>query len=252
MLYNLFIQTQNGNYNILGITEQELEKVTNAYKYGKPTFFLKGEKYWISDLFEIQIYTLEHEKYKTGEDVPRVCKQANLEENDFLTLSPWIPKKILERFGKRVTDNFIEDDFGSLKEVSETPTNPYVDPSRIEELKQIKSKDFDFTKLIEILIELNIAYANSMFLTIPLLIRAIIDHVPPIFKKTTFREVTGAHGSRSFQENMNNLDRSSRKIADSFLHTIIRNKETLPTEVQVNFKNNLDVLLMEIVRLMKI
>jgi hypothetical protein len=47
---------------------------------------------------------------------------------------------------------------------------------------------------------------------------------------------------------MTNLDKSSRKIADSYLHTHIRNKETLPNKTQINFKYDLDVLLQEIVR----
>ena len=51
---------------------------------------------------------------------------------------------------------------------------------------------------------------------------------------------------------MNILDKSSRKIADSFLHTQIRKHESaLPTFTQINFKHDLDVLLQEIVRVIK-
>jgi len=51
---------------------------------------------------------------------------------------------------------------------------------------------------------------------------------------------------------MTHLDKSSRKIADAFLHTHIRNKEVLPNKTQVNFSRDLDVLLGEIVRILKI
>ncbi len=48
---------------------------------------------------------------------------------------------------------------------------------------------------------------------------------------------------------MTNLENSSRKIADSYLHTRIRNKESLPNRTQVNFSNDMDVLLSEIIRI---
>ena len=47
---------------------------------------------------------------------------------------------------------------------------------------------------------------------------------------------------------MNRLENAARKIADQHLHTPIRNREALPSRVQVNFSNEIDVLLAEIVR----
>ena len=57
-------------------------------------------------------------------------------------------------------------------------------------------------------------------------------------------------GGGSFKSSMANLDNSSRKIADRHLHTHVRKKETLPTLKQVDFSNDLDVLLSEIVRIL--
>jgi len=84
-----------------------------------------------------------------------------------------------------------------------------------------------------------------------MLVRAIADHIPPIFEKSTFTEVANNHGSKSFKESMKNLDNSSRKISDSHLHTQIRKKEVLPNSNQVDFSNDLDVLLGEIYRVLK-
>jgi hypothetical protein len=42
---------------------------------------------------------------------------------------------------------------------------------------------------------------------------------------------------------MQNLSNSSRKIADAHLHTQIRDKESCLTQSQVDFSNDLDVLL---------
>jgi hypothetical protein len=253
MNYNLYIKTNKKEFNILDITEVELQKVIDSYNVGKEDFFIQGTKYFFVNLLEIQIFTFENDKISSNKELMQYCYRNNLVLSAHLNLYSWIPTRNLEYFGKRVTEDFIKGDFGYLKNNPSVSvkTDFFVDNSRISEIIQISSSSFDFTKLIQILRELNLAYANSMYLTIPLLIRATIDHIPPVFDKVNFADVCGSYGTRSFKESMNNLEKSSRKIADSFLHTPIRNKETLPTEVQVNFKNDLDVLLQEIVRKMK-
>ncbi len=127
----------------------------------------------------------------------------------------------------------------------------YVNLGRLEELKRINSKDFDLTRLLRICEELNIASLNGNSYSVIMLVRSIIDHIPPIFGKPSFQEVANNHGSKSFKDSMTRLDTSSRKIADSALHQHVRKKEVLPNKTQVNFSNDLDVLLGEIVRLLK-
>ena len=53
---------------------------------------------------------------------------------------------------------------------------------------------------------------------------------------------------KSFTDLIQRLQGSSRKMADAHLHTPIRRSESLPMATQVNFANDLDVLLGEIVR----
>ena len=127
----------------------------------------------------------------------------------------------------------------------------FVDNTRIEELKGIKSNKYDLIKLIRFCEELNIAYSYDCYLTTVIIVRSIIDHVPPIFEKNTFSEVVNNTGSKSFKESMKILNDTSRKIADSYLHTHIRKKEVLPNVIQVDFSHNLDVLLGEIYRILK-
>jgi hypothetical protein len=84
------------------------------------------------------------------------------------------------------------------------------------------------------------------------LTRALLDHVPPIFLCAKFSEVANNYaGSKSFKESMKHLENSSRKIADQYLHTQIRQKESLPNITQVSFSNDIDVLLSEICRILK-
>jgi hypothetical protein len=131
-------------------------------------------------------------------------------------------------------------------------TESFVDVNRLNELRTINSSNFDLAKLIRLCEELNICYANECFFAVAPLIRAILDHVPPIFDYSSFAEVCNNYsGSRSFKEIVTHLEKSCRKIADDYLHVQIRNRETLPNRTQVNFSSGLDVLLAEVVRRLK-
>lgn len=131
-------------------------------------------------------------------------------------------------------------------------SHTYINLGRIRELKTIKNKDFDLAKLIRFCEEINISHTNSAYLSCGMLVRSVIDHVPPIFGAGTFSEVENNYkGSKSFKESMKHLNASSRKIADQYLHTQIRNKEVLPNETQTDFSNDMDVLLAEIYRILK-
>ncbi len=156
----------------------------------------------------------------------------------------------------RLTDsgrNYFSDKKTVLQAVSEAPlaktgSHYYVNLSRIEELKSLKN--FDFKKLIRTCEELNIVFRSECCLATAMLLRSILDHVPPVFGFQSFAEILNNYSSaRSFKESISRLEESSRKIADAHLHTRIRLQETLPTSTQVDFSNDLDVLLGEIVRI---
>lgn len=128
----------------------------------------------------------------------------------------------------------------------------YVNTLRIEEIRAVTTTNFDLTKLVELCNELNRCYANQCFLAVTMLVRAILDHVPPIFGYKTFTEFTNNYGgTKSFKQSMDHLENSLRKIADAHLHGQIRKRESLPNKTQVNFSADLDVLLSEIVRVLK-
>lgn len=146
------------------------------------------------------------------------------------------------------------------KAAAPSPTSPfalakptYVALSRIGELHALRSKQWDVTRLIRLLEELNIAHANDCHMTTAMLGRAIKDHVPPIFGQTSFAQVASnaAPTNRSFKGSMQSLENSLKHIADSYLHQHIRTSEVLPTALQVDFRADLDVLLGEIVRVLR-
>ncbi|MCK4947821.1 MAG: hypothetical protein KAS46_05570 [Candidatus Aureabacteria bacterium] len=130
-------------------------------------------------------------------------------------------------------------------------SSSYVDPSRLEQLKKIKSNSFDLVRLIRMCEELNTVYQHRCYMAVVMLVRGILDHVPPIFSTKTFGEIANNYsGSKSFKDAMHHLENFSRKVADSYLHEQIRKKESLPTATQVNFSPQIDLLLAEIVRLL--
>ena len=76
-----------------------------------------------------------------------------------------------------------------------------------------------------------------------MLVRAIIDHVPPVFGKKNFNEVANQYGGKSFKEMMQHLQLSLRALADECLHAQIRSSESLPTETQIlSFDHKLDLI----------
>jgi hypothetical protein len=127
----------------------------------------------------------------------------------------------------------------------------YVNEERLKTLRTIRKNTFDLTRLIRMLEELNECSQADCHMATIMLVRAVLDHVPPIFEYGTFKEVANNYrGQGSFKISMEHLENSSRKIADQHLHGPIRNKEVLPNNTQVNFRNDLDVLLAEIVRIL--
>lgn len=133
-----------------------------------------------------------------------------------------------------------------------TPGGTYVDSQRLNELASLESPKFDLTKLVALLRELDACHQNRCYFAVAALVRTILDHVPPIFSCGGFAEVANNYqAGKSFKESMAHLEGSARKIADQHLHAKVRSSEVLPTIVQVDFSNDLDVLLAEIVRVLK-
>lgn len=160
--------------------------------------------------------------------------------------------KFLETILENVLEIKYKNDHGENSNnnvILERKMNEYVDKTRIQELELIKDDNYDLSKLIKLCKELNHANHKDCFYSIALLVRSIIDHIPPIFEVSNFNMVANNYsGSKSFKKSMEHLNKSLRNIADLHLHSPISNRETLPNETQVNFRNDLDLLLAEIIK----
>lgn len=129
------------------------------------------------------------------------------------------------------------------------PRPPYVDPSRIAALHASRGGRFDFTRLVELCRELNVAAANECHMSTGFLLRSIMNHVAPVFGFDSFARVVSEYPfAKSIKPAMQRLQGQGRDGADFHLHQAIRKHETLPTAAQVAFSQELDVLLGEVIR----
>ena len=96
----------------------------------------------------------------------------------------------------------------------------YVKPYLINNLQTAgKTSDFKIGKLIALCNELNFNFQRKNTYTVLFCIRAIIDHIPPIFSARNFNEVIKGYNSwpRTDKKYIQNLARD-RNISDDALH----------------------------------
>ncbi len=125
--------------------------------------------------------------------------------------------------------------------------NVYVSVERIEQLREVHSPQWDLSKLIRLCEELNGAFQNQNYFSVGMLVRAIMDHLPPVFGQSSFGQLAAQHGGKSFKGSMDHLQKSMRHISDNFLHEHIKKKISLPNRIQVDVRRELDVLLSEVI-----
>ena len=127
-------------------------------------------------------------------------------------------------------------------------TGAFVNALRIHTLKTLRSLDFDFSRLVRICEEINSSYAQKNYMATSILLRVLIDHVPPLLGFNTFKEIASSYPGKSLKNTFQRLENGCRSISDGLLHQTIRRKESLPTLDQVNYSADIDVLLGEIIR----
>lgn len=127
----------------------------------------------------------------------------------------------------------------------------YLDKYTLLRLTKIENKNFDLGRLISLCNELDDNYSLENYHSCAMLIRAILDHIPPIFGKTSFDDVVAQYGSKSFKDIMKPLNETAKKIGDNYLHTQINKKVLVITKTQVDFQANLDMLLSEIASILE-
>ena len=137
------------------------------------------------------------------------------------------PKPIGHSLIGKVVDMLGEgaDETNSTDQVRTQPAATYVDERTIELLqaKEANGK-FDLTKLLALIDELNDNYANKNTYSCLALIRAILDHAPPILGCKSFTEIASSYTSetwtRTDKDHAKSL-RDNRSLGDDALHRMI-------------------------------
>ncbi len=123
----------------------------------------------------------------------------------------------------------------------------FLDPEIIIKLKAVPASKLDARKLTKMCEELNDAYSRGNYITSLLLLRAIMNHVPPVFSANTFSEVVAQSG-RSVKVIISRLNDDARPIADLHTHFLMRASEHLPTKNQIEpYKAAFEILMQEVI-----
>lgn len=132
-------------------------------------------------------------------------------------------------------------------EVSLAEASSFIAPEVMGTLKATPSSKFDLRKLVRFCEELDDAYRRGSYLSAILLIRAVMNHVPPVFGQISFAAVA-ANSGRSVKPMLERLEREARPIADLHSHILIRSRESLPSRNQVEpYKGSFELLLQEVI-----
>jgi hypothetical protein len=141
-----------------------------------------------------------------------------------------------------------------LREASKDPeyemgvinNSAFLDQAVFSQLKSARLSAFDLKKLVRFCEELNDSYRRGNYLACALLIRAVMNHIPPIFGAQNFAQVVSCSG-RSVKAVLSRLEDEARPIADLHTHKQIRSQESLPTKHQVEpYKASFEILIQEV------
>ena len=126
-----------------------------------------------------------------------------------------------------------------------------IDPALISQLEALESSIVDVATLIRICKEINSSYAHGNVLATVLLMRTVLNHIPPVFGQNSFEQVV-ANSGKSLKESFGHLENGLRKVADFHAHRKIAASEFYPSVAQVEpFKPQFELLIHEVLRLMK-
>jgi hypothetical protein len=103
----------------------------------------------------------------------------------------------------------------------------FIDKNRFRALKKKKGK-FDFSRLLKMLTELDHAFSVQSYISVTFLVRAILDHVPPIFSLDSFTKVANNYGSKSF----NDINRAAQSVFN-FRYEKFPNESITSTRAQL-------------------
>lgn len=126
-------------------------------------------------------------------------------------------------------------------------SDEFVSSVRIEELRALPSTKWDVRRLVRLCEEINIAFAHGSLFSLAMLVRAVQDHVPPLFDGEPDFDGVVARAKRPYQKAVKALQ-AWRVVADRALHLHIDRYSPVITPDLVNVNEQLSVLIDEVIR----
>jgi hypothetical protein len=121
-----------------------------------------------------------------------------------------------------------------------------VDPELITRLEKVPATTFSTRFLVGVIREINACFASGSIIATLLLMRTILNHVPPIFGESTFEAVVG-QANRSVKKSHANLQESLRNVADLHAHQIAKKAHSYPSSLQVeSYRADFEILLQQV------
>jgi hypothetical protein len=121
-----------------------------------------------------------------------------------------------------------------------------VDPSLIDRLAQKSPATVDVEFLVKLCKEINSCFAHGDIVATTLLMRAVLNYVPPVFGQGTFEQVVASIG-KSLKDSFGHLENGLRKIADFHTHRRIGGGDFYPSAAQVEpYKPQFELLLQQV------
>ncbi|HEV2315167.1 MAG TPA: hypothetical protein VGR94_07665 [Candidatus Acidoferrales bacterium] len=122
-----------------------------------------------------------------------------------------------------------------------------VDPQLVSQIAELEVSSVDLSFLARICREINSSYAHGNILATALLMRTVLNHVPPVFGYQTFDQVV-ANAGKSLKDSFDHLQSGLRKVADFHAHRKITSAESYPSIAQVEpFKPQFELLLQQVI-----
>lgn len=121
-----------------------------------------------------------------------------------------------------------------------------INPDLIGRLAKMESNRVDVASLVRMCREVNSSHAHGNVLATVLVMRTILNHVPPVFGYEAFGQVV-ANVGKSLKESFDHLEKGLRKVADFHTHRKMTAAEFYPSVAQVEpFKPQFEVLLQQV------
>lgn len=149
-------------------------------------------------------------------------------------------------------DSLLPDIEAVLEHADESTFTPIgnawiIDPVLIERLSTIRSPILDLEFLVRMCREINSCFVHGNLVATTLLMRAVLNYIPPLFGQETFSQVV-ANVGRSLRVGFDHLENGLRKVADFHTHRRIGPTELYPSRAQVEpFKPQFELLLQQVV-----